>query len=63
MRGIIAASEGRPSTALLDMTTTINGRTFELTENTEELANLRAHIKSQGFDGTIWEGFSACSGR
>jgi len=45
------------------MTTTINGRTFELTENTAELANLRAHIKSQGFDGTIWEGFSARTGR
>jgi len=45
------------------MTTTINGRTFTLTENTAKLSNLRAHITRQGFDGTIWEGFSARTGR
>ena len=41
------------------MTTTINGRSFQLTENTQELANLRNHLINQGFDGSIWEGFSA----
>ncbi len=45
------------------MTTTINGRTFTLTENTAELNNLRAEIIRQGFDGSIWEGFSARTGR
>ena len=45
------------------MTATINGRTFQLTEDTRELANLRRHMISQGFDGTIWMGFSARTGR
>jgi len=45
------------------MTATINGRTFELTENTAELRNLRADLISRGFDGTIWQGFSARTGR
>jgi hypothetical protein len=45
------------------MTATINGRSFELTENTAPLPKLRAHLISLGFDGTIWEGFSARSGR
>jgi hypothetical protein len=45
------------------MTATINGRTFELTENTAELRNLRADLQTRGFDGTIWEGFSARTGR
>jgi hypothetical protein len=44
-------------------TATINGRSFQITENTDELANLRKHLISQGFDGTIWEGFSARIGR
>lgn len=44
-------------------TATINGRSFQITENTDELANLRKHLISQGFDGTIWEGFSARTGR
>ena len=45
------------------MTATINGRTFQLTEDTREHANLRRHVISQGFDGTIWMGFSARTGR
>jgi hypothetical protein len=45
------------------MTTTINNREFTLTENTAELANLRADMISRGFDGTIWSGFSARTGR
>jgi hypothetical protein len=45
------------------MTTTINGRQFTLTENTAELRNLRADLQTRGFDGTIWEGFSARTGR
>jgi len=45
------------------MTATINGRTFQLTENTAELRNLRADMISRGFDGSIWQGFSARSGR
>jgi hypothetical protein len=45
------------------MTTTINGRSFQLTENTQELANLRNHLINQGLDGSIWEGFSARTGR
>jgi hypothetical protein len=45
------------------MTTTIQGRSFQITENTNELANLRKHLISRGFDGTIWEGFSARVGR
>jgi len=45
------------------MTATINGRTFELTENTAELRNLRADLVSRGFDGTVWQGFSARTGR
>ena len=45
------------------MTHTINGRTFQITENTAELTNLRQHLIEQGFDGTIWEGFSARTGR
>lgn len=45
------------------MTTTINGRTFQITENTDDLTPLRKHIISQGFDGTIWMGFSARTGR
>jgi hypothetical protein len=45
------------------MTATINGRTFQITENTAELRNLRADIVSRGFDGTIWQGFSARTGR
>ena len=45
------------------MTTTINGRTFEITENTTENANLRAEMISRGFDGSIWNGFSARTGR
>jgi hypothetical protein len=45
------------------MTITINGRSFQITENTDELANLRNLVISQGFDGTIWAGFSARTGR
>lgn len=45
------------------MTATINGRTFQLTENTAKLANLRADLIARGFDGTIWAGFSARTGR
>jgi hypothetical protein len=45
------------------MTTIINGRSFQITENTNELINLRKHLINQGFDGTIWEGFSARTGR
>ena len=45
------------------MTTTINNREFTLTENTAELANLRADMITRGFDGTIWSGFSARTGR
>jgi hypothetical protein len=45
------------------MTTTINGRTFTLTEVTEEHANLRADMIRRGFDGGIWNGFSARTGR
>lgn len=45
------------------MTTTINGRTFQITEDTSDHTNLRKHIISQGFDGTIWMGFSARTGR
>lgn len=45
------------------MTITINGRSFEITENTDELINLRKHLISQGFDGTIWKGFSGRTGR
>ena len=45
------------------MTTTINGRSFQLTENTAAMPNLRAHLQSRGFDGTVWEGFSARTGR
>jgi len=45
------------------MTATINGRTFQLTENTDKLANLRSHLIGKGFDGSIWEGFSARAGR
>jgi hypothetical protein len=45
------------------MTVTINNRTFQLTENTAELANLRADLQTRGFDGTVWFGFSACTGR
>ena len=45
------------------MTTTINGRSFEITEKTDEHANLRKLIISQGFDGTLWTGFSARPGR
>ena len=45
------------------MTATINGRTFEITENTAELRNLRADLIARGFDGTIWQGFSARTGR
>ena len=42
---------------------TINGRTFDLTENTAEHATLRADMISRGFDGSIWNGFSARTGR
>ena len=45
------------------MTATINGRNFEITENTDKLANLRSHLTSKGFDGSIWLGFSARTGR
>ena len=45
------------------MITTINGRSFQITENTDQLPNLRQYLISQGFDGTIWQGFSARSGR
>jgi hypothetical protein len=45
------------------MTTTINGRNFVLTENTKELPNLRSHIIPQGFDGSVWYGFSARNAR
>jgi hypothetical protein len=45
------------------MTVTINNRTFQLTENTAELANLRADLQTRGFDGTVWFGFSARIGR
>jgi hypothetical protein len=44
-------------------TATINDRSFDLTENTAELPSLRQHIKSNGFDGTIWTGVSAPVGR
>jgi hypothetical protein len=45
------------------MTTTINNRTFEITENTEAYPNLRAFLIKKGFDGTLWTGFSARTGR
>ena len=45
------------------MTTTINGRSYVLTENTKELPNLRAHIIGKGFDGSVWYGFSARNSR
>jgi hypothetical protein len=45
------------------MTASINGRSFELTEDIREHANLRRHMIGQGFDGTIWMGFSARTGR
>jgi hypothetical protein len=45
------------------MTTIVNGRSFELTETTEALPNLRAHLINQGFDGSVWHGFSARTGR
>jgi hypothetical protein len=45
------------------MTATINGRSFQITENTAELRNLRADLIARGFDGTIWQGFSARTGR
>jgi hypothetical protein len=45
------------------MTITINGRTFTLTENTDKLTNLRADMVNRGFDGSIWNGFSARTGR
>jgi hypothetical protein len=45
------------------MTATIKGRTFEITENTEAYPNLRAWLVRKGFDGTIWTGFSARTGR
>jgi hypothetical protein len=45
------------------MTTTINGRSFQITEDTRDHVNLRKHVISQGFDGTIWLGFSARTGR
>jgi hypothetical protein len=44
-------------------TATINGRSFQVTENTAELVNLRKHLINQGFDGTVWEGFSPRTGR
>lgn len=45
------------------MTATINGRAFQLTENTDQLRNLRADLQTRGFDGTVWFGFSARTGR
>ena len=51
------------ATASRDMTATINSRTFELTENTADLANLRADLQPRGFRGTVWFGFSARTGR
>jgi hypothetical protein len=45
------------------MTATINGRSFQITEDTRDHVNLRKHVISQGFDGTIWLGFSARTGR
>jgi hypothetical protein len=45
------------------MTTTINNREFTLTENTEAYPNLRAFLIKKGFDGTLWTGFSARTGR
>jgi len=45
------------------MTATINGRAYQLTENTAELRNLRADLIRRGFDGGIWEGYSARTGR
>ena len=51
------------ATASRDMTATINNRSFQITENTAKLANLRADLIARGFDGTIWQGFSARTGR
>jgi hypothetical protein len=45
------------------MTTIINGRTFQITENTDELTNLRQDLVARGFDGSVWFGFSARTGR
>jgi hypothetical protein len=45
------------------VTATINKRTFTLTENTAKLASLRADMINRGYDGTIWNGFSARTGR
>lgn len=45
------------------MTITHNGRTFDLTEQTGELANLRKHLLATGFDGTVWGGVSNPVGR
>jgi hypothetical protein len=44
-------------------TATINGRNFQITEDAAPLPKLRTHLISQGFDGTIWMGFSARAGR
>ena len=43
-------------------TTTINGRTFELTQQAE-LPRLAADLKSRGFDGNTWVGVSQPTGR
>ena len=43
--------------------TTINGRNFQITEDTSGYSNLRKHLIDRGFDGTIWLGFSARTGR
>ena len=45
------------------MTTTHNGRAYELTSDKAELTNLRANLISRGFDGTVYYGVSKPTGR
>ena len=59
----IGREASRSTIAKPAMTATINGRNFEITENTDPLPNLRAWLVCKGFDGTIWTGFSARTGR
>jgi hypothetical protein len=42
-----------------NQTTTINNRNFTLTEVTEKYAAMAQNLKTRGFDGTVWFGFSA----
>lgn len=44
------------------MQTTHKGRTFQLTQGAE-MANLRAHLVSKGFDGNVYFGVAAPIGK